>query len=131
MKDIANYILGESHEGLKLKRFYRLKRKVADKKRLRKLEQDLLKPKALNVYLGKIPTKGPLVERTVKLVFSSLEDVKLFEKWVTVNHYIEKNSRDLKMVLEFLECLERGSLDYVKKEEKIYFVDDRGDRYPL
>ena len=115
----------KSREDRVLEKFDR-ESKGKSKKEVRELERRRLKPTKL-LPAKEIRGKAPVEKLTVRLVFATLADVELFKRFFKVNEYKGLNTHHLGMLLEFLECFERGSLAYDEKEGKLEFVNDRGE----
>ena len=112
----------------KVKRFEELAEgKSNDEKR--SLERIMLKPNVLQPYAGETPNKSPVLDRTVTMVMPTDNDMDLFKRHFRTSNYKGLNTRDIGIILALLDSIERGTLQYVHSEKKIYFIDDQGGRY--
>lgn len=95
----------------------------------RKIEQKLLKPEILPTYLGKIPGKGPVEKRTIKIICESEIEVALIKKYFKISEYKELNIRDISLLLKLLTALEEGILKYEKNT--LFFIHENGEEIKL
>lgn len=123
MDDVFQELLRSKED--RLQRKFARRSKGISKQEKRELERKLLKP--LRLPVKRLKTRSPVDERTITLVFPSVGDVELFRRHFRVSEYKGLNTHHLDPLLEFLECLERGSLVFEKKTKKLEFVDDQGE----
>ena len=115
----------------RLKRFKKLT-KGKSRKEIRNVERKLLKPIKLPTYTGATPGfKSPVHERTVQIVFENFIDLDLFCKYFKVSRFKGVNVHNVRLLVEFLNILDRGVLTYDTKAEKISFVTDQDEEVEL
>lgn len=127
MADISKFIGGGSREEKKTEKFKKLS-KGKSKKEIRELEQKILTPSPIPKYKGKKPRTSDADKRKLLIYFRSLSEFDLFKKHIGVNDYQGANTRDLDMIMAFIECIDNGSIKWNPKTKKLYHYTKKGLR---
>ena len=126
---ITDFVKLESQEK-KLKKV----REASSKEEKREVEQKLLLPEEVPPYTKDTPTsKSEVEEKTVTLVFGSINDIELLKKFFKISEYKAKNIRakNLNLLIDFLKALEKGEIKY-NAEKRVFKYhkgsDEMGER---
>lgn len=113
---ITDFINPQKKEVIE-KKLKRLK-SASSKEERRELEEKLFVPDEIPTYTGERPIKSDVDDKTVTLVFQSKSEVELLAKYMKISWYKGANvrSRNLTLLTDFLEALDRGELIYDKEK---------------
>lgn len=109
--DMSKLLNTGSAETVKIKKFKKQSKGV-NKKEKRRLEVLLLKPARLKRYTGKNVKRVKFSKTSVKISFSSEENLALFKKYFVVWDFVESNVTDISLLMALLHKLESGRLVY-------------------
>ena len=114
-------------DGSKVARYEEFSKNATSEEK-REFEAELLVPQELPAYGGAPPTADAIEDLSVRLVFSTEEDMALFAKYFKVSHYVEKSVHELNLLLSILELIEQGVISYDKKTGKVSAASRRRSR---
>lgn len=99
--------------------FFNLLKKIKTKEEKRELEEKLLVPVPLPIYIGNQPGLTSMQKKSLILVFKKEKDIKRFGKFITINPYINNNCYRLELFLELLNLLEKKILIWNSTTNKL------------
>lgn len=131
MKDITQLINRKSYEENQIEKFNNLLSAVSTKRKQRKLEMHLLKPKPISKYKGIKSGMSNFKKSTVLFSFPDSICVQKLEKIVIINKYIENNCHDVFFLVELIRLIESGRIEWHKRKKRYYVNARNGGRIRL
>jgi hypothetical protein len=120
MKDISTFVSKRSHEESLMDRFSKLVKKAKSKEEIRDLEMRLLRPKPIKQYSGPKVGRNSFKERCLLVVFPKKSVIERIGKYFRINTYIENNTYDIDFLIELLNQMDSGRIEWNMKKKKYY-----------